>query len=232
MLIFINCANNSGGECSYRKRTLGQIKFICKLYVIVKTNRISYTVGHLPPFPDPEGDVHTPNIFTPSPFSSSALPACKASSRPRELDEADSLIPQHVLDSTEILKGGEEQLLNSCESAKTICVSQDVVDEVPHTSTISMGEEQEAETEHAGSVSTDSVGEEALRRPDSLKGIQSFPRSHSDLASLGLAFPAQNSSMAVARWPSITDRTAPDDDVESYTYSPGYDRTHSKASDR
>ncbi|XP_053476690.1 lysosomal-trafficking regulator isoform X6 [Ictalurus furcatus] len=181
---------------------------------------------------DPEGDVHTPNIFTPSPYSSSALPDCKASSRPRELDEADSLIPQHVLDSTEMLKGGEEQLLNSCESAKTICVSQDVVDEVPHTSTISMGEEQEAETEHAGSVSTDSVGEEALRRPDSLKGIQSFPRSHSDLASLGLAFPAQNSSMAVARWPSITDRTAPDDDVESYTYSPGYDRTHSKASDR
>ncbi|MCJ8730848.1 hypothetical protein PDJAM_G00189080 [Pangasius djambal] len=190
---------------------------------------------------DPEGDIliHTPNIFTPSPYSSLAFSACmvqhassKASPRPRELDESASLTAQHVLDSTEMLKGGEEQLLNSCESAKTICDSQDVVDEVLHTSSISTGEEQEAQTEQEGSVSTDSVGEETLRRPDSLKGIQSFQRSHSDLASLGLAFPAQNSSMAIARWPSITDRTAPNDDVESYTYSPGCDRTHSKASDR
>ncbi|MCI4376677.1 hypothetical protein PGIGA_G00191140 [Pangasianodon gigas] len=190
---------------------------------------------------DPEGDIliHTPNIFTPSPYSSLAFSACmvqhassKASPRPRELDEAASLTVQHVLDSTEMLKGGEEQLLNSCESAKTICDSQDVVDEVLHTSSISIGEEREAQTEQEGSVSTDSVGEETLQRPDSLKGIQSFQRSHSDLASLGLAFPAQNSSMAVARWPSITDRTAPNDDVESYTYSPGCDRTHSKASDR
>lgn len=159
-------------------------------------------------------------------------PSCRASPRPREIDEATSLTAQHVLDSSEMLKGGQEQLLNSCESAKTICDPQDVTDEVLHTSSISIGEEREAQTEQEGSVSTDSVGEEALRRPDSLKGIRSFQRSHNDLASLGLAFPAQNSSMAIARWPSITDPAAPNDDMESYTYSPGYDRTHSKASDR
>ncbi|XP_060781470.1 lysosomal-trafficking regulator isoform X4 [Neoarius graeffei] len=187
---------------------------------------------------DPDGDIsiHTPNVFTPTSLAFSACmgqhASSKASPRPRELDEATSLTAQHVLDSSEMLKGGQEQLLNSCESAKTICDSQDVADEVPHTSSISIGEEQEAQTEQEGSVSTDSVGEEALRRPDSLKGIQSFQRSHNDLASLGLAFPAQNSSMAIARWPSITDPTAPNDDMESYTYSPGYDRTQSKASDR
>ncbi|XP_058238437.1 lysosomal-trafficking regulator isoform X2 [Hemibagrus wyckioides] len=199
------------------------------------------------PFPgiqadDPDGDVlfHTPNIFTPSPYSSTDLMACmgqhvssKASPRPCELDEAASLTAQQSgNDSTELLKGREEQPLNSCESAKTVCDSLDAVDEVRHTFSISMGEEQEAQTEQEGSVSTDSVGEEALQRPDSLKGIQSFQRSHSDLASLGLAFPGQNSSVAVGRWPSITDRTTPNDDVESYTYSPGYDRTHSKASER
>lgn len=154
-----------------------------------------------------------------------------ASPRPSELDEAASLTTKHALDSTEMLKSGEEQLLNSCESAKTTCDSQDVAD-APPISSISTGEEQEAQTEQEGSVCPNPVGEETLRRPDSLKGIQSFQRSHSDLVSLGLAFPAQNSSLAVARWPSVTDRTAPNDDADSYTYSPGYDQTLSKPNDR
>lgn len=158
--------------------------------------------------------------------------SCNASPGPCELDEAVSLAAQHALEGTEMLKGGEKQLLNSYESAKAVCNSQDVGDEVPHTSSISIGEEKEAQTEQEANVGTKLAGDGALRRPDSLKGIQSFQRSHSDLASLGLAFPAQNSSMAVARWPSITDRTAPNDDTESYTYSPGYDQTHSKANDR
>ncbi|KAF7710729.1 hypothetical protein HF521_009601 [Silurus meridionalis] len=175
----------------------------------------------------PEGDISvpTPNIFTPSPYSSLARTSSmaqysNASPRPCELDEATSLTAQQGLDSTKMRKDGEEQILNTSESAKTISDPQDVGDEVPHTSFISTGEEPEAQTELEGSISTESIG------------IQSFQRSHSDLASLGLAFPAQNSSMAVARWPSIADRTAPNDDVESYTYSPGYDRAHSKASDR
>ncbi|XP_035387672.1 lysosomal-trafficking regulator isoform X3 [Electrophorus electricus] len=102
---------------------------------------------------------------------------------------------------------------------------------------VSMEEDQEARAGSSaeGSVGTESeerrhlTGEEALRRPDSLKGIQSFQRSQSNLASLGLAFPAQNSSLAIVRWPSVTDRPAPCDDWESYTYSPGYERMHSKA---
>lgn len=199
---------------------------------------MNFSQQSAPAFSDPDGDIlfHTPNIFTPSPYSSSDLTACmgqhvssKASPRPCELEEAASLTAQHAFDSTEMLKGREEQPLNICESAKTVCDSLDAVDEVRHTFSISMGEEQEAQAEQEG---TDSVGEEALQRPDSLKGIQSFQRSHSDLASLGLAFPGQNSSVAVGRWPSITDRPPPNDDVESYTYSPGYDRTHSKASER
>lgn len=221
MIIFLNSANNSGDH--YRNYTF------------------SHTTGHLTLFPDPESEIliHTPNIFTSSPYSFLALSvgteqhaSSKASPRSPELDEATSLTAQHVLDSTEILNFAEEQLLYSCESAKTICDSEDVVVEVPHTSSISIGEEQEAQTEQKGSVSTGSVVEEVMRRPDSLKGIQSFQRSHRDLASLGLAFPAQNSSMAVAHWPSITDRTVPNDDAESYTYSPGYDQTRSKANDR
>lgn len=152
-----------------------------------------------------------------------------ASPRPCEGDEAVYLTTKHAQDSTEILRSEEEQLLNSCESVKTICDSHDVVDSLP-ISSISIGEEQEAQTEQEGSVCL--VGEETLRRPDSLKGIQSFQRSHSDLVSLGLAFPTQNSSLAVARWPSITDRSAPNDDADSYTYSPGYDQTLSKPSDR
>lgn len=150
--------------------------------------------------------------------------------RSRDLDEAAFLTAQHVIDSTQMVKREEEQLPNSCESAKVICDSQDAVDEIPDTSSMSLGEIQETQTK--ANVNTDNGGEEALRRPDSLKGIQSFQRSHSDFASLGLAFPTQNSSMAVARWPNITERTALNDDIENYTYSPGYDQAHSKASNR
>lgn len=164
-----------------------------------------------------------PNILTTSPDSSLALSAgmgqhasSKASPKVCELDEAAPLTVQHVLNITGMLKGVEEQLLNSCESAKTICDSEDVVNEI-------------LQAEQKCTVSTDSAGEEAVQRPDSLKGIQSFQRSHSNLASLGLAFPAQNNS--VSHWPTMTDRTTPHD-AESYTYSPGYDQIHSKDSDR
>ena len=76
----------------------------------------------------------------------------------------------------------------------------------------------------------DWASDEAPRRPDSLKGIQSFQRSQSNLASLGLAFPAPNGSLAIGRWPTAADRgSLPGEDWESYTYSPGYDRAHSKS---
>lgn len=182
---------------------------------------------------------------------------------------ASSLASQQVLGSTETLKrggggAGDEQLLSSCESAKTICDSVDSggvtalePDGRLRPPSINIEEEEDdsnghedesrqqeegpgGEADHAsladGSLSAESedrfdwVGEDAApRRPDSLKGIQSFQRSQSNLASLGLAFPAQNGSLAIGRWPSVADRTPLPDDWESYTYSPGYERAQSKA---
>ncbi|XP_028844512.1 lysosomal-trafficking regulator isoform X1 [Denticeps clupeoides] len=162
-------------------------------------------------------------------------------------DDAASLTSQ-VLGSTETLKrGGDEQLLSSCESAKTICDSLDAADQgdgglrlpsisVEEEQEEGKEEEEEVEGGHVDSSATtesddrlDWGSEEAPRRPDSLKGIQPFQRSHSNLASLGLAFPAQNGSLAISRWPSVIDRPPMSDDWESYTYSPGSDRAHSKA---
>lgn len=156
-----------------------------------------------------------------------------------------SLASHQALGSTETLKkvGGEEQLLSSCESAKTICDSMDAGEGGgPQTPSISVEEERDeaaevdslADGSVGGVESEDWASEEVLRRPDSLKGIQSFQRSHSNLTSLGLAFPFSNGSLAVARWPSAADRASMPEDWENYTYSPGSDRTHSKteANDR
>lgn len=133
--------------------------------------------------------------------------------------------------STETLNR-DEQLLSSCESAKTICDSQNVSAEEGVIRTPSISIEEEPDGQAGSPVESedhfDYASEDVPRRPDSLKGIQSFQRSHSNLASLGLAFPAQNGSLAIGRWPSVADRAAPPDDWESYTYSPGYDR-NSKA---
>uniref|UniRef100_A0A9J7YDS3 Lysosomal trafficking regulator n=1 Tax=Cyprinus carpio carpio TaxID=630221 RepID=A0A9J7YDS3_CYPCA len=139
-----------------------------------------------------------------------------------EPEEGTSWSTQQDLGSTETLKRGGDELLSSCESAKTICDSQNVG-----------GDDEGSVHDGPAGSPPDSddhfnwTSEEAPRRPDSLKGIQSFQRSHSNLASLGLAFPAQNGSLTIARWPTVADRAAPPDDWESYTYSPGYDR-HSK----
>ncbi|XP_077073466.1 lysosomal-trafficking regulator isoform X2 [Siphateles boraxobius] len=188
---------------------------------------------------DEDLSLRPPNTH-PSPHASPALtPRLAHGSVTGTTDPEDgtSLITQHALGSTETLKRGvDEQLLSSCESAKTICDSQIAgVDEDGsivgnRTPSISVEEEHDgpAESPVDSEDHFDWTSEEAPRRPDSLKGIQSFQRSHSNLASLGLAFPAQNGSLTIARWPTVTDRAAPPDDWESYTYSPGYDR-HSKA---
>uniref|UniRef100_A0A8C7ILW6 Lysosomal trafficking regulator n=1 Tax=Oncorhynchus kisutch TaxID=8019 RepID=A0A8C7ILW6_ONCKI len=135
----------------------------------------------------------------------------------------------------------EEQLLSSCESAKTICDSREG-GEAPHTPSISIeevevdGEEGVEERGEVDSLVEGSVGgaesedrfdwasDEVPQRPDSLKGITSFQRSSSNLASLGLAFPAQNGNLALGRWPSVADRGTLPEDWESYSYSPGYER--------
>uniref|UniRef100_A0A673MQ96 Lysosomal-trafficking regulator-like n=1 Tax=Sinocyclocheilus rhinocerous TaxID=307959 RepID=A0A673MQ96_9TELE len=152
------------------------------------------------------------SLIGPSPHSSPALTPrlTHGSVMGTTEPEGTSLSTQHALGSTETLKrAGDEQLLSSCESAKTICDSQNEEHDGPAGSPVDS-------EDHFNWTS-----EEAPRRPDSLKGIQSFQRSHSNLASLGLAFPAQNGSLTIARWPTVADRAAPPDDWESYTYSPG-----------
>uniref|UniRef100_A0A672PT57 Lysosomal trafficking regulator n=1 Tax=Sinocyclocheilus grahami TaxID=75366 RepID=A0A672PT57_SINGR len=180
-----------------------------------------------------------PPSIGPSPHSSPALTPrlTHGSVMGTTEPEGTSLSTQHALGSTVTLKrAGDEQLLSSCESAKTICDSQNVGGDEESSVTGNRTPSISVEEEHDGPASSpvDSedhfnwTSEEVPRRPDSLKGIQSFQRSHSNLASLGLAFPAQNGSLTIARWPTVADRAAPPDDWESYTYSPGYDR-HSKA---
>lgn len=201
--------------------------------------------GHLHgPSPEHGGDDQSlrPPSLAPSPYSSPLLTPRHGA--PGEAAEGDrgSLTTLQALGSTETLKkgGGDEPLLSSCESAKTICGSKDAGEEgALRTPSISVEEDRD-EAAEVDSLAEGSVGvaesedrfdwasDEAPRRPDSLKGIQSFQRSHSNLASLGLAFPAQNGSLAIGRWPSTADRGSVPEDWESYTYSPGYERTHSK----
>ncbi|KAM7385834.1 hypothetical protein PAMP_001889 [Pampus punctatissimus] len=203
--------------------------------------------GHLhAPSPDHGGDDQSlrPPSLAPSPYSSPLLTPRLGHGGSNEAGEGDgvSLTTQQALGSTETLKKGgcDEQLLSSCESAKTICDSAEVGEGgALRTPSISVEEERD-ETAEVDSLAEGSVGvaesedrfdwasDEAPRRPDSLKGIQSFQRSHSNLASLGLAFPAPNGSLAIGRWPSAADRGSMPEDWESYTYSPGYERAHSK----
>ncbi|MGH0131459.1 UNVERIFIED_CONTAM: hypothetical protein FKN15_014968 [Acipenser sinensis] len=149
-----------------------------------------------------------------------------------------------VQGSTETLKWAKEDLLiSSCESAQTVCDSGELppcqnsalVNSPEAASSPSQEDEDTAggsgEESPLGLESEDrfeSAGGEGVRRPDSLKGIHSLQRSQSNFASLGLAFPAQNGSLAIARWPSLSDRGVLPEDWESYAYSPAYDCTFSK----
>uniref|UniRef100_A0A671VJR5 Lysosomal trafficking regulator n=1 Tax=Sparus aurata TaxID=8175 RepID=A0A671VJR5_SPAAU len=190
-----------------------------------------------------EGASLRPPSLAPSPYSSPLLTPRLGHASSIEAGEGDrgSLATQQALGSTETLKkgGGDEQLLSSCESAKTICDSKDIGEGgALRTPSISVEEDRDEAAEvdslAEGSVGVESedrfdwASDEAPRRPDSLKGIQSFQRSHSNLASLGLAFPAPNGSLAISRWPSAADRGSMPEDWESYTYSPSYERAHSK----
>ncbi|XP_069001150.1 lysosomal-trafficking regulator isoform X4 [Embiotoca jacksoni] len=199
--------------------------------------------GHLlATSPDHGGDDRSLRLpsLAPSPFTSPLLTPRLGHCSSNEAGEGDgvSLTTQQALGSTETLKkgGGDEQLLSSCESAKTICNSKDTGEAAaPRTPSISVEEDRDEAAEvdslAEGSVGVaesedrfDWVGDEAPRRPDSLKGIQSFQRSHSNLASLGLAFPATNGSLTSGRCSSSAERGSMPEDWEVYTYSPGYDR--------
>lgn len=195
------------------------------------------------PSPNPGGEdqLLRPPSLAPSPYASPLPTPRLGHVNSNEAGEGDGSLA--TLGSTETLKkGGDELLLSSCESAKTVC-SKDAGGEASlRAPSISVEEDRDDATE-VDSLADGSVGvaasedrfdwatEETPPRPDSLKGIRSFQRSPSNLASLGLAFPAPNGSLAISRWPSAAERGSVPEDWESYTYSPGYERARSKTSE-
>uniref|UniRef100_A0A673TJZ8 Lysosomal-trafficking regulator n=1 Tax=Suricata suricatta TaxID=37032 RepID=A0A673TJZ8_SURSU len=134
------------------------------------------------------------------------------------------------LASSETLKKDKEDaFISSCESAKTVCEMEPVLSAHASVNAVPKGswgfpgvkvDHRELGAEPRSE--DDSPGDESCpRRPDHLKGLASFQRSHSTVASLGLAFPSQNGSSAVGRWPSLVDRNP--DDWDNFAFSLGYE---------
>ncbi|XP_033860353.3 lysosomal-trafficking regulator-like isoform X2 [Acipenser ruthenus] len=181
------------------------------------------------------------------PESPSPSPQSPTDQQDRSLDELHK-VNQNKFDSTmgdgsivqrstETLKWAKEDLLiSSCESAQTVCDSREfppcqnsaLVNSCEAGSSPGQGDEETAGRRGESEDRFDSPGDEGVRRPASLKGVHSVQRSQSNFASLGLAFPAQNGSLAIARWPSLSDRGVLPEDWENYAYSHTYDRTYSK----
>ncbi|XP_048656352.1 lysosomal-trafficking regulator isoform X3 [Marmota marmota marmota] len=143
---------------------------------------------------------------------------------------------QNPLGEFNVLKTGKEDaLISSCESAKTVCevdaafTAHNFASVVPKGTLGSpvvrvdhkdLGAEPRSDDESPGD-------ESCPRRPDNLKGLASFQQSHSTIASLGLAFPSQNGSAAVGRWPSLVDRNT--EDWENFAFSLGYEPNYNCA---
>ncbi|KAK2086013.1 hypothetical protein P7K49_035438 [Saguinus oedipus] len=136
--------------------------------------------------------------------------------------------------SNTLKKGKEDAFISSCESAKTVCEMEAVLPVQVSVSDIPKGMQGfpvvKVDHKELGAeprAEDDSPGDESCpRRPDYLKGLASFQRSHSTIASLGLAFPSQNGSAAIGRWPSLVDGNT--DDWENFTYSLGYEPNYNR----
>ncbi|XP_045154147.1 lysosomal-trafficking regulator [Echinops telfairi] len=136
----------------------------------------------------------------------------------------------NALVSSEMLKKGKEDaFVSSCESAKTVCEMDAILLAQGSVSSLPKGKLRFPGVKDRKEVGTESKSEEGSpgdescpRRPDFLKGLASFQRSQSTVASLGLAFPAQNGSAAVGRWPSLVDRNT--DDWENFAFPLGYEQ--------
>ncbi|KAM5206197.1 lysosomal-trafficking regulator isoform 1-T3 [Hipposideros larvatus] len=142
---------------------------------------------------------------------------------------------QNPLGSSETLKKSpEDPVISSCESAKAIgemepgLLGQASVDGVSKGTLeflLFKGDQKELGAELRSD--DDSPGDESCpRRPDHLQGLASFQRSHSTIASLGLAFPAQNGSAALGRWPTLVDGNA--EGWESFALPLGYEPNYSQ----
>ncbi|XP_036893214.1 lysosomal-trafficking regulator isoform X1 [Sturnira hondurensis] len=181
------------------------------------------------------------------PASHLMLPQKLTASSDYGIDKVQSTAGDHVAcqpekwhppgSSERLKKEQEDTFLSSCESAKTVCEVEAVLSGQASGRSGPKGmlefpvakvdhKELEAEPRADG----DSPGDESCpQRPDYLKGLASFQQSQSTTASLGLAFPSQNGSAAVSRWPSLVDRNT--EDWESLAFSPGYEPDHNRTAD-
>uniref|UniRef100_A0A452TWR5 Lysosomal-trafficking regulator n=1 Tax=Ursus maritimus TaxID=29073 RepID=A0A452TWR5_URSMA len=139
-----------------------------------------------------------------------------------------------LVSSETLKKGKKDVFVSSFESSKAVCEMEATfsartsVNGVPKGTLGFPGVKVDHKELAAEPKSDeDSPGEESCpRRPDYLKGLASFQRSHSTIASLGLAFPSQNGSAAVGRWPSLVDRNT--DEWENFAFSLGYEPNSSR----
>ncbi|XP_067840227.1 lysosomal-trafficking regulator isoform X1 [Heptranchias perlo] len=156
--------------------------------------------------------------------------------------------------AAETMKRAQDELyLSSCESAKTLCESEkgasargnigghvqeslESVVEPDSPAYVISRLEGEHVPDESNSISSaleqdlkqEGAGDEAINRPDSLRGLQTFQRSQSDFTSLGLAFPSQNGSLVMARWPSMADKNLIPEEWESFGFSPLYERPYNQ----
>lgn len=148
-----------------------------------------------------------------------------------ETDTAEPLKKDNLVKGLEVFKQvQEEHLISSCESARTVVgleeftstetfnISKDAVEMLDKIS-----ENQEVNAD----VKPGEIGDSSLRRPDNLKGLTTFQKSHGSFAGLGLAFSVQSGS-AIARWPSLADKSVPLEDWESLAFSSASERAAQK----
>ncbi|KAJ7416509.1 hypothetical protein BTVI_35331 [Pitangus sulphuratus] len=135
------------------------------------------------------------------------------------------------VESSETVRRVQEELLSSCESAKTVCDSEltsaetfeDIAKEVELSE--NAFETKEADADLKCSEGGAGAAEPLLRRPDNLKGLPSFQKGQGNFAGLGLAFSVLGASSAIARWPSFADKNALPEDWDSLAFSSANENT-------
>ncbi|XP_038616670.1 lysosomal-trafficking regulator isoform X2 [Tachyglossus aculeatus] len=199
--------------------------------------------------PDGNTSSHrSPSQETPSPAAllrSRSLPASPTASpdaRPRRLagslgqgiDDLQGLAESDVAGPPagrgSLAASQEDALVSSCESAQATCGPEEPAPARASGADAAGAESGPPEIRlEGGEARSDDDGAAADSpppRPDHLKGLSSFQRSHGNVASLGLAFPAQSAgASAMARWPSLAERATVPEDWETFAFSPGYGRT-------
>ncbi|KAM8954167.1 lysosomal-trafficking regulator isoform 2-T2 [Pelodytes ibericus] len=135
--------------------------------------------------------------------------------------------------STETLKRRDDQFISSCESAKTVCETENhipvdiTVDSLNEDIEISVFHFEHKEDDPDHKFPCEGGGDEmSLQRPDHLKGIYSLKRGQSNMASLGLAFPPCGPS-AAASWTNIPDKKN-SDEWDNFQFSPLFNLAQSR----